>query len=78
MLLILLTGNPPFERSTESDPHFQLFKQQGIRGILNLYNVENLHEDAINLMEKLLTLSVNQRMTIEEIPDHLRLLDKRV
>ena len=69
LLFILLTGNPPFERAIETDRHYQLFQQHGIKAILASYQVQ-LPQDAVDLLEKIFTISVNQRITTTEILDH--------
>ena len=59
LLFILLTGNPPFERAIETDRHYQLFQQHGIKAILASYQVQ-LPQDAVDLLEKIFTITTNE------------------
>ena len=69
LLFILFTGNPPFEVSSVEDERFQVIQRYGVRELLELDQAK-VPELAIDLMEKMLVCSPNQRVSIKEVVAH--------
>lgn len=70
LLFILFTGSPAFEMASLEDPNFEFIQgPNGVRNLLELHE-STVPETAIDLMEKLLVCSPNQRLSIEEITAH--------
>lgn len=70
ILFILLTGNPPFEFAEPHNSHFAQFTQIGMRQYIMSWNLSNCPEHAIDLLEKVLVVSPNQRFRIQDILQH--------
>ena len=69
LLFILVTGNPPFQFASVQDPRFQLVQRRSVRQLIELYETE-VPEVVIDLLEKILICSPNQRLSIEEVAAH--------
>ena len=70
LFFILLTGNPFCEMASTENENFQLFTQLGIRQLLTQWEVLNVTEEAVGLLEGLLTIHPNQRFSIHEVMSH--------
>ena len=70
LFFILLTGNPFCEIASRDDANFQLFSQLGIRQVLTQWEVPNVSEEAVDLLEGLLVIQPDQRLSIHEVMSH--------
>ncbi|CAK4077482.1 unnamed protein product [Aphanomyces euteiches] len=71
LLLILLTGAPPFARANDSDTVFAYVKQHGITSVLRAWKVLHLIPlPALDLLEKMLVVDPSKRITMDELVAH--------
>ncbi|ETV90492.1 serine/threonine protein kinase [Aphanomyces invadans] len=71
MLLILLTGAPPFARANDSDNVFQYVKQHGITSVLRAWKVLHLVPlPALDLLEKMLVVDPTKRLSMDGLLHH--------
>lgn len=71
ILYMMLTGSPLFNSALETDPNFALFLKYGLRGLLEHLPIPpNLSSDALDLLENLIALDPDARLSPEEILSH--------
>ncbi|KAF0687447.1 Aste57867_20811 [Aphanomyces stellatus] len=71
MLLIILTGAPPFARANDSDKVFVFVKVHGIASVLRAWKVLHLIPPiALDLLEKMLVVDPTKRLTIQDVMAH--------
>ncbi|ETV69668.1 CAMK protein kinase [Aphanomyces astaci] len=71
MMLILLTGAPPFARANDSDTVFLYVKQHGITSVLRAWKVLHLIPlPALDLLEKMLAVDPAKRATMHDVMHH--------
>ncbi|KAF0687448.1 Aste57867_20812 [Aphanomyces stellatus] len=71
LLVVMLTGMPPFGRATSSDNVFVSFETYGIRTLLRGWKVSHyFSSDAMDLVEMLLVASPQQRLSIQDVLHH--------
>ncbi|OQR98862.1 protein kinase [Achlya hypogyna] len=71
LLLIMLTGMPPFGKANCTDPVFVAYETHGIRKILKGWKVLHLFSDAaMDLVERLLVQDPAKRMNMDEVLAH--------
>merc|ERR1719456_937385 len=64
---MMLTGVPPFETADESDTRFQLVRTGKIRKMVKDWGLDRFSEEATIVLEGLLTVDVNKRMTLDRV-----------
>ena len=75
LFFILMTGNPLCEVASTDNANFQLFSQLGIRQFLAQWEIPNVTEEAVGLLEGLLVIHPNQRFSIHEVMRHPYIID---
>lgn len=69
-IFILLTGSPLCEVASIENEHYRQFAQHGVREILSSWEVQNIPDQAVDLLEQLLVIQSNQRASIQEVLTH--------
>jgi serine/threonine protein kinase len=68
ILFMLLTGRPPFHKASPLDKWYRMIQQGKLREMLTIWQIDNLSEQAITLLQKLLRgNNHNFRMTTDDI-----------
>ncbi|KDO27635.1 serine/threonine protein kinase [Saprolegnia parasitica CBS 223.65] len=71
LLLIMLTGLPPFGKANCTDPVFVAYQTHGIRTILKGWKVlQYCSDDAIDLIERLLVEDPAKRFCMQQVLSH--------
>lgn len=73
LLFIVLNGHPPFEVASIDNQNFQLFKQMGVRPMIT----RSVEDESVDLLEQLLVVSPNQRMSIHDALYHPFLINNQ-
>ncbi|CAK4134128.1 unnamed protein product [Aphanomyces euteiches] len=68
LLFIMLTGVAPFRQARVLDDQFELFKQRGLEALCDQLGVVDLiPNDAFELLDAMLKINPNSRITIKDI-----------
>ncbi|KDO27637.1 CAMK protein kinase [Saprolegnia parasitica CBS 223.65] len=71
LLLILLTGAPPFARANETDKVFAYVKSHGITTVLRAWKLVHLvPAPALDLLERMLVADPSMRITMDQVLAH--------
>jgi serine/threonine protein kinase len=69
ILYIMLTGFPPYDQASRTDQRFDLIINGNLMKQLKSWGI-NLSEDAGDLMQNMLRLNPNDRLTLSEVLSH--------
>lgn len=69
ILFIILTGYPPVEAATALDPRFRMIRDGQLGQLLIEWGVK-LGESAVDLMQRMLQMNPNDRLSVDEILNH--------
>ena len=71
ILFMLLTGGALATEPSRSDPRFVFLQENGIRALLELWNMEeNIPDSAVELLDGLLQIHPNQRLDMTDLINH--------
>jgi serine/threonine protein kinase len=71
ILFMLLTGRPPFQQASSLNKWYRMIQQGKIRDTLNIFKIDHLSDDSVDLLQKLLTGSnCHSRMAASDILLH--------
>jgi len=69
ILFMMLVGSPPFEKPSESDRAFRWVTGGKLRKLLYFWE-RDLSDEAIDLLERMLTVNLHDRITVSDIQNH--------
>lgn len=70
MLYCMVTGSACWEAPSRSDERYSFFADTSIRGLLQAFQISNLSEGCVDLLERLLTVDAAKRITMPELLAH--------
>jgi serine/threonine protein kinase len=70
ILFILLAGTPPIDYASSLDQRFRMVADGHLRVLLSTWQVNHISSKAVDLMEALLRVEPDDRLTVEEILEH--------
>ena len=75
ILVILLTGAPPFESATDDDLRFRTFKRMGLLGTLQRQGIDHcIPNEMQGLLSQLLTVAPHERISMFEVQTQIELI----
>jgi len=77
ILYIMLTGFPPYDQATLSDQRFEIIVGGQLMDQLHTWDI-HLGEDAGNLLQSMLQLRPDDRLTLSEVMEHAWVTDPNV
>ncbi len=69
ILYIMLTGFPPYDHATLADQRFEIIVEGQLMEQLRMWDI-NLSDDAGDLLQTMLQLNPQDRLTLGEVMDH--------
>lgn len=70
MLYCMVTGSPCWEAPSHSDERYKYFTDTSIRGLLSAFRINNLSEGCVDMLERLLAVDPDQRISLSQIMSH--------